>query len=198
MASPHSLHTKAVICEKPGNRLADSHWGQMALPRSSVNSISVKARCSPSVGPGSDDSAAFVAHDVGVIAANDAVQAPGAIRLAEIGVRKGRPYDIIRVHTLSVMERERDVSKAWLAGDASVTLARSGLRTAHAHSFFLGSGPSPAAFGRHCEPLTAVFLTCGFNELSRPGARLHSVGDRSMLAAGRELKMKILVPLGAV
>jgi hypothetical protein len=97
-ASPHSLHAKAVISENPGNRLVDSQWGHMVLQRSSVSSISRDSPPQYTARDGSDDSTAFVTHDVGLIAANDAVQAPAAIRLAEIGMRKGRLNDIIRVH----------------------------------------------------------------------------------------------------
>lgn len=73
----------------------------MALQRSSINFRQSLSQCVG--GNGSDDSTAFVAHNIGVIAANNAFRLV-AIRLAEIGVRKRRLYDVVLVHTLTVMQ----------------------------------------------------------------------------------------------
>ena len=46
--------------------------------------------------------AAFIAHDVGLISANNAVQTAATVGLSKIGMRERCPYDVLRVHTLSV------------------------------------------------------------------------------------------------
>jgi hypothetical protein len=49
-----------------------------------------------------DDSSAFVAGDIGLIAANDSVQASAAIGIAEIRMRQSGPDDLIPRHVASV------------------------------------------------------------------------------------------------
>ena len=60
-------------------------------------------------GNGANHSVAFVTHNIGLISANEAVQTTATIWISERRMRKGGPYNTLRIHVLSVAFHARSV-----------------------------------------------------------------------------------------
>ena len=79
----HCRQVNASILEKPGNRFTDPQCGHISLATSRVISRSVSV-C-PTFAAGTVRStAAFIADNISLIPANDAVQAAAALRIAKV------------------------------------------------------------------------------------------------------------------
>ena len=79
-AFPHCRQVNASILEKPGNRFTDPQCGHISLATSRVISSSVSV-C-PTLA--AEHGTAFIADNISLIPANDAVQAAAALRIAKV------------------------------------------------------------------------------------------------------------------
>ena len=83
-AFPHCRQVNASILEKPGNRLTDPQWGHISLATSRGDFQLCQRLPNIRHRNGAEHGTAFIADNISLIPANDAVQAAAALRIAKV------------------------------------------------------------------------------------------------------------------